>query len=112
MSSKEEFKLYKLLATVKYVNCNIGATKIIGIIKGSQSKDIVPRYIKFSLYGAGKDDTLKSWQALLSKSMDDGYVEQYAVSKLMYVPRITTDGKNWLKDFIINNKKTIENINK
>jgi ATP-dependent DNA helicase RecQ len=102
MTKSMEIDLYKLLRTVKYVDCNVGTTKIIGILKGSQGKDII-KYMKYKLYGAGKTCTIEYWKKVMNKANELGYIEQYAVSKLYFVPRITTNGKTWLKKYMDEN---------
>jgi len=110
LTKNEEIKFYKLLSTVKYVDCNLGSTKIINIIKGSKSKDIPKKYTGCTWYAIGSRETITTWKAAMTKATNLNFIESYAVSKLIYVPRITDAGKEWLDDFKKKNAEVVKTI--
>jgi Werner syndrome ATP-dependent helicase len=94
--------MYRMLSVVHDVNANFGSTVIVGILRGSKSKKIPTRYHKNTHYGIGKRFPDKWWKELLDELIDHGYVESYQVAQLIYVPRITEKGMNYLKEYLKN----------
>jgi ATP-dependent DNA helicase RecQ len=92
--------MYRMLSVVHDVNANFGSTVIVGILRGSKSKKIPNRYYKNTHYGIGKRFPDKWWKELLDELIDHDYVESFQVAQLIYVPRITEKGVNYLKEYL------------
>jgi len=91
--------MYKLMTVIRDVNCNYGAGIIIGIIRGSKSKKINARYFKHKFYGDGHKSNDKWWKDLLELLINSEYVESFAISPMIYVPKITKKGMDFLKTY-------------
>lgn len=94
--------MYRLLTVIKDVNCNFGTGIIIGIIRGSKSKKINARYFKHKFYGDGRKTSDKWWKDLVELLINSEYVESFAISPMIYVPKITKKGLNFLSNYNFN----------
>ena len=91
--------MYRLLSVMNDINCNFGSVVIIGIIRGSKSKKIPTKYYTNKFYNTGKQSNDKWWKDLMDTLSDSGYIESYAISQMIYVPRITKKGTDFLKSY-------------
>ena len=94
--------MYRLLTVIKDVSCKFGTGIIIGIIRGSKNKKINAIYYKHKFYGEGQTSSDKWWKDLVELLIKYAYVESYAISPMIYVPKISNKGVKFLETYKFN----------
>ena len=99
--------MFRLLTTVKDINCSLGKTNIIGVVRGSKSKKIPERYYKLRFYGSGKSSNVAWWNKLYAHLIDYRYVETFPIKPMIYVPRVTDKARKFLQEFKYNENRDL-----
>ena len=65
-----------ILSLINKLNINYGITKIINILRGSKAKGITPFMKKLSMYGKGKEYSLKWWREFIRLLITYKYITE------------------------------------
>ena len=62
-------------------------------------KETVENLKKNKFYGCGKSSSDKWWKDLIDKMIEVEYIETCPIAQLIYVPKVTQNGINFLNDY-------------
>lgn len=97
---------YKLLSLVQSLDGKYGSGTYVGVLKGSNAKNISMHLKKNKFYAKGTEYTEKWWKQLVQMLVQNGFLQENSFGKFGVTIACSTIGVAWLKKLIKYNVMT------